>query len=80
MWRDTRLQTDPIAGVGGSKVSRVSLGANWLRAVVDRYGDATSRDDVTMMLFLFALPHQFEVTREASGGSTRWGVTLSWGI
>jgi len=82
---DARLMLDAVPGVDGGIGSgmRASLGVNWARGMVhlvaDGVFDANKSSDVAGIL-LFVLPQQIEVTVERDTGSTRKGVTLSWGF
>ena len=82
MWTDIdhRIMLDPVAGVGNTAHGlRASLGVNWedhyAKWVLDGKG---GKDDMTWLVYL--LPSQIEVDYERSLGSTRYGVTLSYGI
>lgn len=82
---DARLMLDAVPGVDGGTGSgmRASLGINWARGVghfiADGVFDPNKSGDVAAIL-LFVLPQQLEVTVERDTGSTRKGVTLSWGF
>jgi hypothetical protein len=74
---DDRLMIDPIPGVGGDHGERAAFGVNFARTLLrsDRCAGKHDCDAVFMLL----LPHQAEFATERDGGSTRYGVTLSWG-
>jgi hypothetical protein len=74
---DDRLMIDPVPGVGGDHGSRAAVGVNFARTLV-RHLECTRRDNCDAWVYLF-LPQQIELTNERDGGSTRYGVTLSWG-
>jgi hypothetical protein len=82
---DARLRLDAVPGVTGGTGDgmRASLGANWAHRV-DHYADAATGDALktagVAALLLLVLPQQLEVTVERDAGSTRKGVTLSWGF
>jgi hypothetical protein len=68
---DNRLMIDPVPGVGGNHGTRATVGVNFARAIAHM----RDRDAVLYLV----LPQQLEVAREDDGGSTRYGVTVSWG-
>jgi hypothetical protein len=73
---DSRLAIDPVPGVGGDRGWRAAAGTNYARAVAHHLRCETKRDCNLMMLLL---PQQTEFAAEHDAGSTRYGVTLSWG-
>lgn len=79
---DDRLMLDPIAGVGGDRGLRASLGASW----ADAMGRAVDRDmrrgdkEGAYSWLMFLAPQQAELSWMRSAGSDRVGVTLSYGI
>ena len=74
---DSRLMIDPVPGVGGDHGDRATVGVNLARTIV-RNSRCSTKSDCDGVFYLF-LPHQAEFVREDDGGSTRYGVTLSWG-
>ncbi|MBA3397032.1 MAG: hypothetical protein H0T89_30665 [Deltaproteobacteria bacterium] len=77
---DDRLMLDAIEGVGGTRGMRASIGGNW----ADRQGraavsDLSNEEDAADWLIMLA-PQQVEITFERSGGSDRYGVTISYGL
>lgn len=82
---DARLMLDAVPGVDGGTGSgmRASLGVNWERGLAHHVADAASdslKGDGLAAVLLFVLPQQIEVTVERDTGSTREGVTFSWGF
>lgn len=73
---DQRIAIDAVAGVGNTSHGfRAALGANW----ADKLGALSMRDrQIGWMIFL--VPQQIELDYETSLGTTRYGVTLSYGI
>jgi len=82
---DARLMLDAVPGVVGGTASgmRASLGINWARGVAHVFDAGLSSSnksgDVAGIL-LFLLPQQIEFTVERDTGSSRKGVTISWGF
>jgi hypothetical protein len=80
---DDRLMLDPIAGVGGTRGWRATIGGNWgdpmWRSGRERDGGVDDDDDDAAWL-VYLLPSQAELGWIRSGGSDRFGVTLAWGF
>jgi hypothetical protein len=74
---DSRLMIDAVPGVGGDHGERAAFGINFARAIV--HGSRCETKSDCDGIFYLLLPHQAEFVREDDGGSTRYGVTLSWG-
>lgn len=73
---DSRLAIDPIGHVGGDRGERAAIGVKFARAELAQPCDTRQR---CAGLLLLMLPQQLELAAERDGGSTRYGVTLSWG-
>jgi len=73
---DSRLAIDPVAGIGGTRGWRAASGTNFARTELQHLRCATKHD---CDMFLLLLPHQAELAVEHDAGSTRYGVTISWG-
>ena len=73
---DSRLMIYPVPGVGGDHGWRAAFGVNFARNIV--HSRCAGSHDCDAIFYLF-LPHQAEFATEGDGGSTRYGVTLSWG-
>jgi len=70
---DDRLMIDPVPGVTGDHGTRAAVGVNFARALLS---SRNLDDDAWLYL---VLPQQAEFSTERDAGSTRYGVTLSWG-
>ncbi len=74
---DSRLMIDPVPGVGGHHGYRAAVGINVARTEM-RHARCRTKNDCDAVVYLL-LPQQAELATERDGGSTRYGVTLSWG-